>query len=134
MSQELTSKSIYLRSHEQGQTYDESFAKFIRKTSELVQRKVDETELSDYNQELGAALGESVGFLYFTRKHRDKELGEAFECYPRKTVNSEEQVALSRMKASAAIRNHEITKELIDALKHRIRITTQHIQMKAMER
>ncbi len=133
MTEELTSKTIYLRSHKSGQKFAESFANFISESSELVQRKVSEDSLLEYHQALGAALGESVGFLYFTRRERDKALGNAFLKYPKKIHNSEEQNALCRQEASGAIRSHELTKELMDALKVRIRICSEHLHMKARE-
>lgn len=134
MTEELTSKQIYLRSHKKGQQFAESFANFISDTTRLIQNKVSENELEDFSQELAQALGECVSWTYFTRRHRDEALGKAFEDRPKAGRNSEEQIATARAASSNQIRNHELIKEIADAIKERLRVNRQHLELKARER
>lgn len=131
---ELTSKNVYLSSHKKGMDFDASLAEFINKTSRLVQTKCSEDELVEFLNDLGAAKGEAASFLYFTRRERDKALGNAYLKYPKKIHNSEEQNALARQASSAEIRQHELIKELIEAINTRIGICRQQLQMRQLER
>lgn len=131
---ELTSKNIFLSSHSKGQNFDESLAKFVTKATKLTQQKVTEDELLDFQQELGEVYSEAVGWLYFTRRERDKALGTAFMEYPKKLFNSEEQIALARAKASSQIRIHELVKELMEAIKFRKQVNGQKLEDRKMER
>ncbi len=131
---ELTSKSIFLASHQKGQSFDDSLAEFISKATWLTQKKITEAELLDFQQELGEVYSEAVGWLYFTRRERDKALGAAFMEYPKKLFNSEEQIALSRAKASAQIRVHELIKEMMEAIKFRKQVNGQKLEDRKMER
>ncbi len=100
--------------------WDDSIGEFIEMASELVRRKVDTEELSEYVLELGSALGGIPSYLYYTRIHRDRALAKAYETYPKTGRNSEEQIALARKMATAEVSLHEYMKELGEAIKTRL--------------
>lgn len=131
---ELTSKHIYLASHKKGQSFDDSFAEFVSRATRLTQKKVTEHELIDFQDELGQINSEAVGWLYFTRRERDKAEGEAYQKYPRGKHNSPEQDALSRRDSSTSTRNHKLVKEIMGAVELRKQTIRQKIEDRKMER
>jgi hypothetical protein len=126
---ELTTKDIFLR--HRGKGFNETFSSFISDATKAVQRKVAYEELSDYQEEVGQLIGEAASLLYYTRKFRDEALGAAYEKYPKGSALSEEQIALARRDSSLSIRTHELTKEIVEALKVRNRMATQQLELHA---
>lgn len=131
---DLGTGTIFLASHKKGQTFEQSISEFIREATKTVQQRITEDELVEYSQTLAALYGQGVSYLYFTRKHRDEALGQAFLLYPKKQFNSEESIALSRAKASTEIRLHTLCKEILESIKVRLAVCRQQLQMRQLER
>ncbi len=129
---ELPSGTVHLNSRES--TFIASVTTFIERATELIQQKGDDNSLLDFNQTLAATYGECMSYLYLTRKYRDQMLAEGFARFPKPQYNSEAQVAMARKHASAAVRLHELMKEIADSIKVRLQVNRQHIDIMRMEK
>lgn len=131
---ELKPRNLHCNERKPGISWFEAITKYVEDTTSLIQRKAGEDDLPDMQQELAVAYGSGITYLYGTRKHRDEALGNAFLEFPKGKVLSEEQIALARARASTQIRLHELIKDALEAIKLRIQVNRQHLNMRQMER
>lgn len=86
----------------------------------LDEGKHDEHTITEYNEELAATLGALTRFQYLARRDRDKFMAEGFKQYPKKSCNSEEQIANARNYASEADCLHKLLQEIAEVIKTRL--------------
>lgn len=134
MVSELKPKNLHSNERKPGMSWSEAITEYVESATALVQRKCDDAELVEMQEDLSIAYGSGVTYLYGTRKHRDEALGNAFLEFPKGKVLSEEQIALARAKASAEIRLHTLIKDLLEAIKLRIQVNRQRLQLNEVER